>query len=67
MEMNNKKVIETIEMSESPKITDNNKEEAVLDTDPGDIWEQIGDMTLTEGVKSAWRYINNLRLKYVVW
>lgn len=65
METNNKKITETIEMSKSPKITDNNKEEEVFDAESGDIWEQIGDMTLIEGVKSVWRYINSLRLKYV--
>lgn len=70
METNDKKVTEPIETTEMFEIADN-KEEMISDTkaqaghDLNKLWNRIGGMTLTEGVKSVWRYIKNLKIEQI--
>ena len=72
METKDKTITENIETAEVPEIIDNNKEESsapsVEDNTEFDLNERlnrIGEMTLIEGIRSACRYIKNLKIKYI--
>lgn len=67
METENKKTTETIESSERfERINDNTEDNSNMNTELEDIWSKIGDMTLSEGTKSAWHLIKKLKVKPLV-
>lgn len=63
----NKKSTETIESSERfERIDDNIEANPNTDAEIDEIWSKIGDMTLSEGTKSAWHHIKKLKVKPLV-
>lgn len=68
METENNKQAKIIETSELPeRIGDIPEEKSSTDNWQDEIWAQIGDMTLTEGIKQAWICVKKIKVKQVVW